>query len=83
MLAPSGAQRADIKHDGQVSFEQWIEQARHGRSDSSNVLGWAWAQLDSERALAQAGKHAGQRWEPVDDELLGARGLASPASNRP
>jgi hypothetical protein len=33
----------DIAHDGWVTFEQWIEQARQGRSDSSKVLGGAWA----------------------------------------
>ena len=75
MAPATSPSRADNVHDGPVRVEQWIEQSRQGRSGSSKVLGWAWATVDLERALVQAGEHAALSWEPVEDELLGARGL--------
>ena len=58
-----------------MTLEQWIEQCQQIASEARDVLGRAWATVDLERALADAGDHGARAWEPVEDELLGARGL--------
>jgi hypothetical protein len=53
----------------------WLEERAHDDLSAPGMLGWAWATVDLERALSEAGKYGSARWAPVEDELLGARGL--------
>jgi hypothetical protein len=63
-----------IAHDGRVLLSEWIESRVHHDLRTAGVLGWAWATVDLERALADAGESGADEWSPVEDELLGARG---------
>ncbi len=56
-------------------LKAWVESRVHDDLRTPRVLGWAWATVDLERALGEAGEHGERSWSPVKDDLLGARGL--------
>jgi hypothetical protein len=58
-----------------VLLVDWLEERTRHDGRDEGVLGWAWATVDLERALVEAGEHETDRWVPVADDLLGARGL--------
>jgi hypothetical protein len=58
-----------------VHLKDWIERRLHDDLRSPGVLGWAWATVDLERALGDTGSYGELLWTPIEDELLGARGL--------
>lgn len=61
--------------DGGMLLIDWLEERAHEDLGPAGVLGWAWATVDLERALSEAGARRTAQWTPVEDELLGARGL--------
>src|SRR3954454_2470143 len=63
------------RHDVGVTLNDWLDDRVHHDLRKPNVLGWAWATVDLERALTEAREHATRPWSPVEDELLGATGL--------
>jgi hypothetical protein len=58
-----------------MRLADWLDERLHDDLRAPGVLGWAWATVDLERALAEAGDVHERTWSAVKDELLGARGV--------
>lgn len=57
-----------------VEFRDWIAQRCGGPPSDAGILARAWATVDLERSMRDSGHPDPVDWEPVKDELLGARG---------
>jgi hypothetical protein len=57
-----------------MRIADWIAARSRAQQTDSAILAWAWATVDLERALDETGIKP-ERWNHVEDALVGARGL--------
>ena len=62
------------RHHDAVLLADWIASRAHQDLRERDVLGWAWATVDLAGALRESGTER-EMWVPVQDQLLGARGV--------